>query len=122
MSIPESLQVFLKHPEMFVERPSLDSIVAFLQGFDSALEGHVLLGFREYLIPKLDYGNNLAWFQLFQRFAAVNHSGSDSPCSQIVLTLLNKTLQDFWFERAGEDGLQHILKNHSHWVQSQSWS
>lgn len=122
MSISESLQVFLEHPEMFVERPNLDSIVAFLQGYDCALEGRVLLGFREYLIPRLGYGNNLAWFQLFQRLAAVNHSGSDSPSHQTPLSVLKTTLQNFWIVREGEDGLQHILQDHSQWVQSQSWS
>ena len=122
MSTPESLQVFFEHPEMFVERPNLDSIVAFLQGYDSALEGRVLLGFREYLIPKLGYGNNLAWFQLFQRLTAADHAGCDSPSQQTPVSMLKTTLQNFWIARAGEDGLQRINHNYTHWVQSQSWS
>ncbi|TXR99780.1 hypothetical protein EAO73_28055 [Streptomyces sp. col6] len=55
---------FRRRPEMFVDRLSFGTVVAFLNGYDIASDRAVLDGFREWLAAKLGYGWNLVYWAL----------------------------------------------------------
>lgn len=126
MSIPDSLLKFFKAPGMYVHDANFDSVAAFLQGFDTACGGGVLAGFREWLILKLGYGNNLAWTELFLRFAFPDSTG---PRVHELLTadrkqlvgLLAEVFSTYWAERAENGGLQNLMARHSQWLRAQDW-
>ena len=50
-----------RRPGMYFQSPSYDCVAAFVQGYDAACDGRLLLGFREWLVRQLGYGANLAW-------------------------------------------------------------
>ena len=51
-------------PGMYVSEETYPVISAFVQGYDQACEGGVLVGFREWIITSLGYGDNLHWAAL----------------------------------------------------------
>ncbi|MEU7278919.1 hypothetical protein AB0A69_09110 [Streptomyces sp. NPDC045431] len=58
---------FKKRPGMFVGRVTFDAVVGFLNGYDTASEGALLDGFREWLATKLGYGWNLVYWLLAEK-------------------------------------------------------
>ena len=111
---------------MYVPKLDFDTAAAFIQGFDTACNRDVLVGFREWLIVKLEYGNNFAWPELFLRFAFPE---SEAPRAQELPTadqkrlvgLLFEALEAFWNEREGTGGLQSIIVRHAEWLKTQDW-
>lgn len=126
MPIPPQLGLFFKYPDMFVQKLDFDTAAAFIQGFDVAYNGGVLIGFREWLILKLEYGNNFVWPELFLRFAFPE---SDAPRTQELpkadqkrlIGLLFEALEAFWNEKDTADGLQKIFIRHAEWLKTQDW-
>jgi hypothetical protein len=126
MAVPHTLGLFFKHPEMFIQRMNFDTVGAFIQGFDSACNGGVLVGFREWLIVKLEHGNNLVWPELFLRFAFPE---SDAPSTEELpkadqkhlIGLLFETIEAFCDERDMIGGLQQIYLRYHTWLQTQNW-
>src|SRR2546426_1003256 len=59
MALPQPLEHFMKRPGMYVSPVEFAVVAGFLQGLHVATG--VLTGFREWLVVKLGYGNNLAW-------------------------------------------------------------
>ncbi len=53
----------------FFSDPTFEAVVAFVQGYNIACEGALLLGFREWLIVRLDDGLTLIWPDLVLRVA-----------------------------------------------------
>lgn len=126
MPMPDSLSRFFQAPGMYVQHPSFDSSAAFLQGFDVACGGRILVGFREWLILKLGSGSNLAWTELFLRFAFPE---SLSPRTReltttdpkYILGLLTEVFAVFWAERETSGGLESLMQRHTEWLESQDW-
>jgi hypothetical protein len=113
-------------PGMYVHEHTFDAVAAFLNGFDTACGGRVLAGFREWLILKLDYGNNLAWTELFLRFAFPESAGprtQELPTAdqKQLVGLLGETFLTYWIEREGSDGLQTLMQRHTEWLRGQDW-
>jgi hypothetical protein len=50
-----------KRPSMYLPHPTYEAAQALVLGCDAALADGALWAFREWLIPKLDDGNNLSW-------------------------------------------------------------
>src|SRR5439155_10334091 len=69
MGLPQQIDHFIKRPTMYVPSLDFDAVAGFFQGFDVATYGGLLTGFREWLIVRLGYANNLAWTQLVLRLA-----------------------------------------------------
>ncbi|MCW8100360.1 hypothetical protein [Streptomyces tauricus] len=55
---------FRTHPDVFVARVNFESVTGFLSGYDVAVSGNLLDGFREWLAAKLGFGRNLVWSAL----------------------------------------------------------
>jgi hypothetical protein len=50
-----------KYTGMYVLSETYGEVVAFVMGYDTACEGGVLIGFREWLAVRLGKGSNLSW-------------------------------------------------------------
>src|SRR5436190_48179 len=67
MSLPTVLDHMRKQPGMYFPRVEFDLVAAFINGFNAAIHGGLLLGFRQWLIVRLGHGNNLPWDALVLR-------------------------------------------------------
>lgn len=123
MAIPASLQPFRAHPGMYVNPVTSATIASFLNGYDQAVEGGLMLGFREWLIPRVGYGNNLAWTALVndlrKRDSKEKHNASSVEPDEIEFIFA--TLEAFLAEREAPDGLRRILLAYEAWLRKQEW-
>jgi hypothetical protein len=126
MTFPRDFEYVFQKPGMFFSPVEFDIAVAFIQGFDLANCGGVLVGFREWLVIRNGCGNNLAWPELALRLAFPD---AESPRQQLVqssnqkraVELLFRLLGEFWRERETPQGLRRIYLSYEGWLQSQDW-
>jgi hypothetical protein len=126
MSLPAVLENVKKHPGMYVYKVEFDSVAAFIDGFNLATNGGLLVGFREWLIVKLGYGDNLAWPALALRLAFPE---AESPASQLLhadnqkraVAALFEFLEAFLQEREAPDGLRRLFLGYEAWLRRQDW-
>jgi hypothetical protein len=126
MPLPYALQQMIRRPEMYFTPLGFDVGVAFLQGFDLACNGGVLLGFREWLIVRLGSGNNLAWSELVLR---CTFPDAENPSQRLLqpggqqhaVALLFGLLEEFYQERDTPQGLRRIYLRYQRWLQDQEW-
>jgi hypothetical protein len=64
MPLPTHIENVKKYPKMYLSKMEFNVAAGFLQGYDLATEGGLLIGFREWLILQVGYGNNLSWPEL----------------------------------------------------------
>ncbi|XYH97315.1 hypothetical protein ACMHYB_57755 [Sorangium sp. So ce1128] len=105
---------------------SYDTIVAFIEGYDSALCGGFLVGFREWLIVKLEDGNNLSWsalvLNLMGRVGERSSAEVKSAEGQsVAIEFLLDTLDQFLDEREAPSGLRRIYRSYENWLTRQDW-
>ncbi|MGK0184535.1 MAG: hypothetical protein ACI9R3_000307 [Verrucomicrobiales bacterium] len=67
------IQHVCNHPGMYVCPGTLNGIYAFLTGLDIATG--CLTGFREWLLPRFEDGNNLAWPGISRFKRVITHDG-----------------------------------------------
>ncbi|MDC0679130.1 hypothetical protein [Sorangium atrum] len=111
---------------MYLSNVSYDTVVAFVEGYDLALHGGFLVGFREWLIVKLDDGNNLSWPVLV--LGLMERVGERSPVEvksaegqSVAMAFLFDTLEKFVHEREAPSGLRRIYRNYENWLTRQDW-
>ncbi|WP_437937207.1 hypothetical protein [Sorangium sp. So ce341] len=111
---------------MYLSDVSYSTIVAFVEGYDLALYGGFLVGFREWLIVKLDDGNNLSWSALVLNL--MGHAGDRSSTEgksaegqSAAIEFLFDTLEKFIDEREAPSGLRRIYRSYENWLTRQDW-
>jgi len=126
MAVSYVLEHVMKHPSMYFSPVEFDVAAAFIQGFNLAGSGGLLVGFREWLIVKLGDGNNLTWGALVLRLAFPDaetprqhllRSGEQKRAVEFLFGLL----QEFWQERESHGGLRRIYVKYQEWLQHQDW-
>ena len=125
MSLPEALRRVREHPGMYF-RAEFHVATAFIGGFDLASEGGLLVGFREWLIIRLGYGNNLDWAALVVRLTFPEaQSPSDhlraEDNQKLAIESLFHLLEAFLKERESPDGLRRIFVRYEEWLKRQDW-
>ncbi len=86
---------------MYIQDATYGAVAAFVLGYDIASEGGVLVGFREWLIPRVGVGNNLGWSALVLRLAfpeAVDPSatvGASSEMQRHAIDVLFRLVAEF---------------------------
>jgi hypothetical protein len=78
MSLPPILEDVRRRSGMFLSSPTLDNMTAFWVGYDTALSGGLLIGFREWLVMRLGYGTNLGWEALTADILNQQYSQGDT--------------------------------------------
>ncbi|MEU7947361.1 hypothetical protein AB0C50_22010 [Micromonospora taraxaci] len=105
---------------------SFNSVAAFVLGFDAATNGGLLSGFREWLIVRINDGNNLAWPALAGRLLAVDcpHGDPGRVCAdcgdQGGFELLG-VLDEFLAIKEERNGLAKIFDAYLEWLKKQQW-
>jgi hypothetical protein len=78
----EPLDLFLtvcKKPRMYLQSERYESVCAFIEGYDMALQGAPLVVFREWLLTKGDEWNNMPWRALVRKIADTNVDLAQPP-------------------------------------------
>jgi hypothetical protein len=115
-----------RRPGMWLPAIDYDVAAAFVLGADSACYGGLLFGFREWLIVKVDGGNNLAWTELLLRLALPETIYPRQQLKQLtdqrpVVDFLFQTICDFVHERDRMDGARSIFLEYEKWLRRQDW-
>jgi len=79
---------------MYLWGERYDVAVAFIDGFDLACEGGVLIGLREWLVPKVGSGNNIVWGGLVLDLAFPT---AESPTAELEKDGGHKRAVEFLF-------------------------
>lgn len=111
---------------MFFREPTFPVAAALLLGYDLALEGGLLSGFREWLIPRANAGNELSWEDLVLQlaFPAANDPYAalvDDETNVHAIGVLFELVASFLEERQASDGVRRILMTYEGWLRSQRW-
>jgi hypothetical protein len=114
-------------PGMYFQQPTYNTVAAFVAGFDAACTGGVLVGFREWLIPKVGDGNNLAWPGLVLRLALPDAPdparvvSSTAETEKHAIDVLFRSIFEFDDDRSKPHGLRRIYVDYEHWLRQQDW-
>ena len=128
-------EVIYSTPGMYLARLHLDELLTFVNGYNAALDGAFLRGFREWAVLRFGSGNNFVWEGLAMQLVAERVSGdrwwqldtSELPepkRSQVQHEHLMAFLDIFREFRAEADevgGVDRILERYREWLTSQNW-
>jgi hypothetical protein len=111
---------------MFVNPPTYDMVTAYISGYDHAMNGGYLQGFREWLIVRADGGNNLVWPAIVPYIVFPN---ADDPIAELHASEANEAhaiemLESLFNEYRSaiqENGLRGIFHAYEKWLVAQSW-
>jgi hypothetical protein len=103
---------------MYLRVNTYDAAVSFVNGYNIALSGGLLVGFREWLIVRVDGANNMAWTEL----VLLELGNPEAQGEQSVLIQgLFRVLEDFVAVRDVHGGLRRIYAAYEKWLQRQDW-
>ena len=117
-----------RRPEMYLPAATLDAASSFVMGYDAAVNGGLLWAFREWLIPQLNHGNNLAWPVLVQEL--IDRRSLDSMTDnrppavnnqQAAIENLFAIIETFLRERDQANGTRRIFASYERWINEQEW-
>src|SRR4051794_6854569 len=117
MGLPPLIEALRSRPGMFVNVETFDVVTAFLCGYDAALHGGLLVGFREWLIVRSDGGNNFTWDGLVRGLIGENSLSDETKAIELLFCLL----EEFTDVRDARDGLRRILMSYERWLRKQEW-
>jgi len=128
MNSPAVFAGVRKRPDMYLPSATFDAAVSFVLGYDAAVSGGFLLGFREWLVTELNEGNNLSWpalvGQLIQRRlrASAPAGGPLAPHEQhAAIENLFGTIESFLEQRNQAGGARRIFAAYERWLEAQDW-
>jgi hypothetical protein len=123
MTLPPELANVRKRPSMYLPAVSYDAAATFVLGYDAATQGGLLVGLREWLIVKLQDGNNLSWpsliLELMRRTDSYELTTEDAHKRAIEFMFV--TLERFLAERDARSGLRRIYLLYESWLRQQEW-
>lgn len=114
-------------PELYGLDGSYGQYCAYLEGLNAGNDGHLLTGFREWLVTRLGDGNNLTWPGLVIHLArpagpatgrdAVESADRDPAVIDTLFTLLD----EFFARRSAPEGLVRVYDDYLTWLKAQPW-
>jgi hypothetical protein len=111
---------------LFFSPNEFDVAVAFLQGFNLAGGSGLLVGFHEWLVVRLGFGNNLVWCELvlhaiFPDDSSPRNRLQEAGMQEFAVNCLFALLAVFAEDKGSRRGLFWILLRHQQWLESQDW-
>lgn len=119
-------QAVRRRPALYGIDSTYGATAAFVLGFDAATTGGLLSGFREWLIVRINDGNNLAWPALVTRLLAdeCSHDGEREMCGRCSEGgggRLFDLLDEFLSEKERHNGMARIFDAYLEWLKKQEW-
>lgn len=112
------VQHVCKRPGMYVPPGSLENVFAYLTGLDTATG--CLTGFREWLLPRFETGNNLGWPGVVQMLL-----DSESVDGEAAAARLGELLDEFYTftreDRGSRRCLIRVYLRYHAWLLNRSW-
>ncbi|MFV8755030.1 hypothetical protein ACNOYE_31150 [Nannocystaceae bacterium ST9] len=105
-----------KRPGMYMDPTTLRVASAWLRGYDTACEGGVLHGFREWLIVRSDGGNNFAWEALVDALVPEHEQHTAAGAERLFALVA-----EFRSEVHRRGGLRRIFVDYDEWLRAQPW-
>lgn len=107
-----------RKPKMFLQSTRYEAICAYLDGYDSALRGGCLAGFRHWLLAEGDRWNNLPWGALVRKLvfpqsdpsSALSESESDSATHALSGYL------ERYKDTLTSGGLSEVYQRYNKWL------
>lgn len=115
----EMIRSLCARPGMWVIPPSFATACAYIDGFNSARGGAPLLGFREWLVLKLDDGNNLHWIGLAEWLIPAA-GPTDAGAEERRILALGGLIADYLRER-DTGGITKVYFDYGRWLLRQRW-
>lgn len=98
------------------------SACTFVAGYDAATDYAALEGFREFLIPQLDGGNNLVWWALTRHIVLGGcNEPLDEDADKAATDGLFRLLDEFLALRDQNGGMLRIYDDYLTWLKGQNW-
>lgn len=105
-------------PVMYVQSARFDAVCAFIDGYDMAMQGGPLSGFREWLLTGTERWNNLPWWALVRMRvdpdADLERPPSDSEHERLLSGLA--AALDAFAAALNHGGMVRILCDYSDWL------
>jgi hypothetical protein len=121
----ELFEAIRTRTSMFLPEETYVAVAALILGYDLACEGGVLVGFREWLVVRVDGGSNVGWESLvlyaaFPSAKDVHKAVRASPKAQRhAIDTLFELLGEYESVRDRQDGLKHIFVAFDRWLHEQ---
>jgi hypothetical protein len=121
MGREKTLELFrcvCEKPGMYVQRAGFTAVAAYIDGYDAALQGVVLIGFREWLLTGTDEWTNLPWWSLIRlrRYPSADLARALSDAEdESLIGELDDALKGFG-EALAKGGLSRIYVEHNEWL------
>jgi hypothetical protein len=106
-------------PGMWVIPPNFATVCAYIAGFNAARGGGPLIGFREWLVLRLDDGHNLDWIGLAERLIAPGDASGGWP-EERRIAALGDLITDYLRER-DRGGITKVYCDYGRWLLGQRW-
>lgn len=111
-----------RRPQMWVTPATLETVCAFLDGYNRAGAGGLLTGFREWLVVRVDGWNNLTWPGLVKRLLGVVDGGDnhDRDWHHEQIRGLGSLFEEFFTYRRSV-GVTKLYHDYGEWLLRQEW-
>jgi|SRR5262245_38349893 len=111
------------HTGMYVFPETYEAVSAYLMGYDAALKGALLIGFREWLVMRLGAGTNLVWTALIPPLAFPEAKKTwKRPSTQeenrVAIDKLFELISEFAAERGDDEAATKIRDNYEKWYEA----
>ncbi len=126
MPLPYDLDGVRARPTMYLRSAEFDSVASYIDGLNAGTHDSLLLGFREWLVPRRDGGTNLVWSDIILDLAFLGVPDARAQLQQPsnhskAIECLFRNLEKFWDERCTPNGLRAIYLRFHAWLKRQEW-
>jgi len=107
-----------RQPGLFVQSGRYETVCAYIDGYDSALHGASLVGFRHWLLSEGDEWTNLPWWAVVRRNVFPNADPAaelSETESDEALAALAKYLESY-LEYRKSGGLEAVFQKYLKWI------
>jgi hypothetical protein len=113
------------YPGMYIfpGAETYDGVSAYLLGYDHALEGALLIGFREWLVMRLGAGANLCWSALIPPLAFPKSKKpwkmpNTQEENRVAIDKLFELIFEFAAERGDDEAATKIRDGYEKWYEA----
>lgn len=121
--LPYNLDRVRAAPGMYVPFPEFDLVASLVIGLDLATNSSFLKGFKEWLVLKVGYGQNLGWTELvlsiaYPRAAQPRDLLTTPDAHAHACRTLFDSLEGFLAEVNRPDGMIELFLRYDKWLRS----